>query len=177
MKRRIAFGAVLVAVIALGAMYAFAAPRAGAARTAAKAAGGSAGMNISVTGQKQGPFSKGSAIPVLAVSHEIISPRDPASGLPTGKRQHMPISVTMQWGATTPKFINALVTNENLTSVLIGLLRGGKQVATIKLTNASVSHFVQTDQNVQFDMTYQKITWTWVAGGITAMDDWEVPST
>ena len=132
-------------------------------------------MTISVTGQKQGVFSKGTVIPVLAVSHEIVSPRDPASGLPTGKRQHMPISVTMQWGATTPKFLTALVSNENLTSVLIGLLRNGKTVATIKLTNANVSHFVQTDQNVQFDFVYQKITWTWVSGGITAMDDWEAP--
>jgi bacteriocin-like protein len=27
---------------------------------------------------------------VIAVSHEIVSPRDPASGLPTGKRMHKP---------------------------------------------------------------------------------------
>ena len=50
-------------------------------------------------------------------------------------------------------------------------------MATIKLTNASVSDYVQTDQNVQFSFTYQKITWTWVDGGITASDDWEAPVT
>ena len=178
MKRKIVFGAVLFAVIALGAgVYASAAPRAGAARTSHSATGGSMSMNIAVTGQKQGAFSKGTPIPVLAVSHEIISPRDPQSGLPTGRRQHMPISVTMQWGPTTPKFLQALVNNENLTSVLIGLLRGGKLVATIQLANASVSHFVQTDQNVQFDFTYQKIEWTWIAGGISAQDDWAPPLT
>src|SRR5271154_458946 len=177
MKRRNAIGAVIVAVIALGAgAYAFAAPGAGAAGSASAAAAPAPGVNISVIGQKQGDFSKGKPITVLAISHEIVSPRDPQSGLPTGKRQHMPISVTMQWGPTTPKFLEALVTNENLTSVLIGLLRSGKPVATITLTNASVSHFVQTGQNVQFDMTYQKITWTWLDGGITAEDDWEVPS-
>ena len=99
MKRRIAFGAMLVAVVALAAaMYAFAAPRAGAARTSAAAAAGSEKMTIAVTGQKQGVFSKGRPIPVLALSHEIVSPRDPQSGLPTGRRQHMPISVTVQWG-------------------------------------------------------------------------------
>jgi len=130
-----------------------------------------------VTGQQQGDFSKGKPIPVLAVSHEIVSPRDPATGLATGRRQHKPISVTMQWGPTTPKFIEALVNNENLTSVLIGLLRTNNvgqvaTVATIKLTNASVSHFVQTGHTVQFDMTYQSIQWTWVDGGITAQDDW-----
>ena len=94
------------------------------------------------TGQKQGPFSQ-TPIDVSAVSHEIVSPRDAASGLPTGKRQHKPISITMEWGASTPLFLNALVNNENLTSVLIGLLRNGNQVATIKLTNANVSDYVQ----------------------------------
>jgi type VI secretion system secreted protein Hcp len=178
MKRRNAIGAVVVAVLALGAsIYAFAAPGAGAARSASTATAGSAGWNLSVTGQKQGVFNPGKAIPLSAVSHEIISPRDAQTGLPTGRRQHQPISVTMQWGPTTPKFLNALVSNENLTSVLIGLLQRDRQgkvatVATIKLTNANVSHYVQTGDNVQFDFTYQKITWTWVSGGITAEDDW-----
>jgi type VI secretion system secreted protein Hcp len=178
MKRKSAIGALLVGVVALGAaMYAFAAPRAGAARTSTMATTPPVlTMNVAVTGQKQGAFFKPS-IPVLAVSHEIISPRDPVSGLPTGKRQHTPIQLTMQYGPSTPKFIQALVTNENLTSVLIGLLRNGTLVATIKLTNASVSHYVQTNQNAEFDMTYQKITWTWLAGGITTSDDWVSPVT
>ena len=175
MKRRIAFGTVLAAVIALGAaMYAFAVPGAGAAGASSTATVSTA-MNMSVTGQRQGVFSKGAPITVLALSHEIVSPRDPASGLPTGQRQHRPATVKVQWGSTTPKFINALVTNENLTSVLIGLLRNGTKVATIKLTNASVAHYVQTDDAVELDMTYQKITWTWVAGGTTAQDDWGAP--
>ena len=24
-------------------------------------------------------------------------------------------------------------------------------------------------------LTYQKITWTWIDGGVTAEDDWEAP--
>jgi type VI secretion system secreted protein Hcp len=176
MKRKIGFGA-LLAVIALGAaMYAFAAPGAGAASSATTALPTGQSMSLLVTGQKQGVFSK-TKIPVLSLSHEIVSPRDPASGLPTGKRQHKPLSLTVQWGPSMPKFINALVSNENLTSVLIGLLRNGAQVATIKLTNASVSDYLQTDQGAQVTFTYQKITWTWVDGGITATDDWEAPVT
>jgi type VI secretion system secreted protein Hcp len=127
------------------------------------------------TGAKQGPFSN-TPIDVTAVSHEIVSPRDPASGLPTGKRQHKPISITTEWGASTPLFLNALVNNETLTSVLIGLLRNGSQVATIKLTNASVSNYVQHGGSVTISMTYQKIEWTWDDGGITAQDDWEAPN-
>ena len=129
---------------------------------------------ITATGHSQGAFSQ-TPIPVTAISHEIVSPRDPASGLPTGKRQHKPISVTMEWGASTPLFLNALANNENLTSVLIGLLRDGKQVATITLTNASVAQFDQHGDSVTIAMTYQKIEWTWVDGSVTAQDDWEAP--
>src|SRR4051794_18356464 len=122
MKRKSVIGAVLVAVIALGAgVYAFAAPGAGAARTAGSPR---LSMSVMVSGQKQGPFSQ-SKVAVIAVSHEIVSPRDQASGLPTGKRQHKPLTIRKEWDATTPKFYNALTNNENL-SVLIGLLRGGK---------------------------------------------------
>ena len=128
-----------------------------------------------VTGQKTGQFSA-SPIDVTSISHEIVSPRDPASGLPTGKRQHKPITITTEWGATTPLFLNALTQNENLTSVLIGLLKNGQQVATIHLTNASISDYVEQGGNVQISFTYQKIEWTWTDGGITAEDDWEVPN-
>ena len=173
MKRKIAFGS-LLAVVALGAaMYAFAAPGAGAAGTASTATVPGQTMNLSATGQKQGAFAK--SIPLIAVSHEVVSPRDPATGQATGKRQHKPFTMTMQWGATTPKFITALTTNENLSSVLIGLLRSGTQVGKIKLTNAHVSDYVQTDQGLALSFTYQKIEWTWVQGGITASDDWEAP--
>lgn len=134
----------------------------------------SVAATIMATGQKQGAFSQ-APIAVTAISHEIVSPRDPASGLPTGKRMHKPYTVTMQWDAATPLFLNALTTNENLTSVLIGLLRNGNQVATIKLTNASVAQFDQHGENVTVAFTYQKITWTWIDGGITAEDDWEAP--
>ena len=126
------------------------------------------------TGQKQGPFSP-TPIDVTAVSHEIVSPRDAASGLPTGKRQHKPITITKEWDASTPLLLNALVNNENLTSVLIGLLRNGQQVATIKLTNASVADYQQHGDTDTWSFTYQKIEWTWVDGGITAQDDWEAP--
>lgn len=127
---------------------------------------------VAITGKKQGAFGP---ISLLGITHEIVSPRDAASGLPTGKRQHKPITITKEWGASTPLLMNALVTNETLTSVLIGLLRDGQQVATIKLTNASISNYVSHGMTEQWSLTYQKIEWTWVDGGITAMDDWEAP--
>ena len=129
---------------------------------------------LTVTGQKQGAFSQ-SPMVLIGLSHEIISPRDPASGLPTGKRQHKPITITKQMDAASPLFLNALVDNENLTSVLIGLLRNGQQIATIKLTNANLATYDLHGTTETWSFTYQKITWTWVDGGITAEDDWEAP--
>ncbi len=128
---------------------------------------------FSATGQRQG--SIGTAIPLTGISHEIVSPRDPASGLPTGKRMHKPFVITKELDKSTPLLLNALVNNENLSSVLIGLLRNGQQVATIKLTNANIADYVTHGTTESWSFTYQKIEWTWVDGGITASDDWEAP--
>jgi type VI secretion system secreted protein Hcp len=127
---------------------------------------------ISVTGQKQGSFST-TPIAVAGFSHAIISPRDLASGLPTGKRQHQPILITKHIDATTPKLLEALVTNENLPTVTITLVQGGNNVMTIKLTNASISQYGAHGESETWSFTYQKIEWTWLDGGITAQDDWE----
>jgi type VI secretion system secreted protein Hcp len=129
---------------------------------------------VLVTGQKQGSFSS-SPMVLIGLSHEIVSPRDPASGLPTGKRMHKPITITKTMDASSPLFLGALVDNENLTSVLIGLNQGGQQVATIKLTNANISDYVLHGTTETWSFTYQKIEWTWLDGGITAEDDWEAP--
>jgi type VI secretion system secreted protein Hcp len=43
------------------------------------------------------------------------------------------------------------------------------------LTNASISSYVDHGTAETWSFTYQKITWTWLDGGITAQDDWEAP--
>ena len=127
---------------------------------------------ISVTGAKQGSFST-QPIPVIALSHAIISPRDAASGLPTGKRQHQPIVIVKHIDAATPLLLNALVTNENLSSVTITLAESGTNVMTIKLTNGGIAQYASHGETETWSFTYQKIEWTWIDGGITAQDDWE----
>jgi type VI secretion system secreted protein Hcp len=152
---------------------------------------------ITAQGQKQGAIKgdvtqKGheGAILGLALSHDIVSPRDPASGLPAGKRIHKPLTVTIPWGSATPRLLNALYTNENLTTVHLSFLRpttAGIDVEfmTIELTNAGVSEIASTVPNVSdpnlsklqeyndVSFTYQKITTTFTVGGITATDDWQ----
>jgi len=159
---------------------------------------------LKLKGQKLGEI-KGSVtqkgregkIAVIAVSHEIISPRDSASGLPTGKRMHKPFVITKELDKSTPLLFNLLVHNENIPewelefwAPQIKATAGtGVEVQhyTVKLTNANVASIAfRMANNKHPDLmkfaeyeevafTYQKIEWTWKDGGITAMDDWEAP--
>ena len=154
---------------------------------------------MKLTGKLQGDIEgdvvqrgKEGSIQVLTMTHEIVSLRDAASGLPTGKRQHKPIVVRIPVDKSFPKLYQALVTNESLSSVEIKSFdapsgRSGaaaqKHAWTLTLTNASIagiSSLTQAgakpndkDQLLEVSFTYQKIEWTWVNGGITATDDWE----
>ena len=149
--------------------------------------------------QKQGQINgsviqkgKEGWIAVYGFHHEMVAPRDVASGLATGKRQHKPLIITKEIDKSTPLFYQALVNNENFSEVVLRFftqdVRGsGKEIQhyTIKLTNATISSIVddmannKIVENAKLPMlemisfTYQKIEWTWVDGGITATDSWE----
>ena len=153
---------------------------------------------LTVKGQKQGQIKGGVTqkgreawIAVYAFHHEIISPRDSASGLPTGKRQHKPITITKEIDKSTPLLFQALVSNENLTEVIIRFYAPDnkgtgveKLVYTIKLTNATIGSIAEdmlnnkTEDGIRMPVlemisfAYQKIEWVWTDGGITANDDW-----
>jgi type VI secretion system secreted protein Hcp len=148
-------------------------------------------MYLTMKAQKQGTISgsvttKGheGSIMVLSYTHSIVSPRDPASGLPTGKRQHKPLVITKELDKSTPLLYNALTTNDIITIWEMTFYRpsptGALQLFfTIQLTNANIagidvrgSGFGVTEF-VSF--TYQKITWIWADGGIESTDDWEAP--
>jgi type VI secretion system secreted protein Hcp len=126
------------------------------ARPAAAAALGTTGrFFVSIEGSRQGKF-KGEAtearrtdwIVGLGFHYEVTSPRDVATGMATGQRQHHPIVVTKEWGAASPQLFQALVTNEVLKSVLfefVGVDRSGMEVVyhTIRLTDASITNIEQ----------------------------------
>jgi len=153
-------------------------------------------------GQKSGEI-KGSitqkgregSIGVIAASHEIVSPRDPQSGLPTGQRMHKPFVITKELDKASPILLHVLCSNENLSEVTIKFWTpqlkaasgAGSEVQhyTVKLTNANIANISFHQANIrnpelvkfaeyeEIAMTYQKIEWTWTDGGITASDDWE----
>jgi type VI secretion system secreted protein Hcp len=133
-------------------------------------------------------------IMVIAVTHEVASPRDPASGLPSGKRQHKALVVTKELDRASVLLHQAQARAETLKDCELQFwapnIRGagaGTEVQhfTIKLSNASIASIrmqmpnnkdpeltrLETFEEVAF--TYQKIEWTWTDGNVTAMDDWE----
>jgi type VI secretion system secreted protein Hcp len=126
---------------------------------------------------------------LLAYSHEIVSPRDPATGLPTGKRQHQPFRVVKLINRASPILLNVLASNERLTTVTIDLWSPSAtgtevKVLTYTLTNASLVSLRPWMPNKsdaaaasyppaeELSFTYQTITVTYPNGDISGQDDW-----
>lgn len=139
---------------------------------------------------------KEDSISVISISHELVSPRDPATGLPIGKRQHKPLAIVKLIDRSTPLLYRALVINEKMTTFNLAFYvtpPGGQEVKqfTIDLVNANIFFINQVKQNSnstpelmkfaeyeEVSFTYQKIIWTW-SNGInvlsTSQDDWVSP--
>lgn len=156
-------------------------------------------IHMTLKGQNTGEIKGGctqkgreGSIILFHFDHDVLSPRDIASGLPTGKRQHRPIRVTKEIDKSSPLLYGVLCNNENLTEVVFKFWKPSPtgaevQYYTIKLTNANISARKTFFPNMLFpentrlphleevEFTYQKIEWTFEDGGITAEDDWEAP--
>jgi type VI secretion system secreted protein Hcp len=157
---------------------------------------------LRLVGDRQGEI-KGSVtqkgregkILVIAFTHDVTSPRDTATGLATGRRQHGPIVITKEIDRASPPLHAAQTDNENFkewelelyaSQAHVGAASGVEvQYFTITLTNASIASFrTEMPNNKHADLaklntfeeiafTYQKIAWTWTDGGLSATDDWE----
>jgi type VI secretion system secreted protein Hcp len=146
---------------------------------------------LQVKGQRLGVIKGGSLsakrqdwIDVLGFDYAVKSPRDTATGMATGKRQHAPLKITKAIDKATPLLFQALVTNEVLSEVTFELVRtqpdGTEAVVyRIKLTNAGLSDIHQYDEGKagqqayeELSFVFQKIELTWVDGAITATDSW-----
>ncbi len=152
---------------------------------------------LRLTGEMQGEIKgpvtqpgREDSILVIATSHELISPRDAASGLPTGKRQHNPFVITKELDISTVRLLFAMVNGENITDFEIQYWQPSPQgpeiqFYTIKLYNARICGIRQEMLNNKYpenmqhkerehiSFTYSKIEWEWVDGGDIVEDDWE----
>ena len=147
-------------------------------------------MYLTLTGETQGLIQgdvtqakREDSIRVLAYFHEITSPRDAATGLPIGNRQHKPLTIVKLIDKATPKLYKILASNEGITEWRLDFYRpsssGGEQLYyTIELTNAIIvriraqGDMTQVSETIAF--VYQKITWKWTEGDLEATDDWEI---
>ena len=152
---------------------------------------------VTVEGQKQGKFKGESSreahkekLTGLAYDYSVQSPRDIATGQASGKRQHGMVTITKEWGASTPQLFQALVTNETLKSVLFEFVQttreGQEEVYhSVKLTNATVAKLEQfcgtaaknteaydTRELERVSFTFQKIEIENKLGKTAASDDW-----
>jgi type VI secretion system secreted protein Hcp len=163
---------------------------------------------MSITGKKQGLITAGAftadsignsyqeghedQVMVQGFSHEVIIPRDPQSGQPTGARVHRPMKVTKVFDKASPLILAALTSGELLSKVTIQWYRtsaAGTQehYYTTELQDAIIvsvndymyncqdpanSHFTHLE-DVEF--TYRKITWTHEVCGTSGSDDWRTP--
>jgi type VI secretion system secreted protein Hcp len=157
---------------------------------------------LTLKGQKQGSI-KGSVIQkgregtiqVSYLQQKRVSPRDPASGMATGKIQHEPLVFRKTVDKSSPLLQSAMSSNENLTSAIFKFYQASTSTGAeanhfnIELTNASIAsidlyHPDTLDSGAgtagvveqeEISLTYERITWTWLDGGITAQDDWSAP--
>ena len=158
-------------------------------------------FHLGLEGEKQGKIEgscdmKGREGTILAyaMSHDIHIPRDPQSGLPSGKRVHGPLTIVKEFDKSSPLLYKALCQGEHMKKVEIKWYRIDKKGAEVHyftqtLENAiivSMKPFVPTvflTENEPYrhmeeiSFTYKKIKWRWEPDSKEAEDDWSAPST
>lgn len=129
---------------------------------------------------------------VEAFNHEVMLPRDPQSGQPTGQRVHQPLTITKVFDKSSPLLFQALTSGERLTKCAIKWYRTSstgtqEHYFTIELEDAIIvdikshmpncqdpgmAHFTHLED---VSVTYRRITWTHEASGTSGFDDWRSP--
>lgn len=159
-------------ILAVVAVMAVAVQAASQAPTAARAAT-TTQIFMKVVGQKQGAFlgdstARGQAGQIIVGTYDfdVTVPFNAATGQSSGRHQYRPITVTKALNGSSPQFLVALATNENLKSVTINFWHVTNQGRSVNfyrvtLTNAHVTELHQfpaggeTIEAVSF--TFQKI--------------------
>jgi type VI secretion system secreted protein Hcp len=129
---------------------------------------------------------------VQALNHEVSIPRDPQSGLATGKRVHHPLTILKALDRSTPLLYQALTSGEHMKSVEIKWYRIDNQGTeehyfTTRLEDAIIvsvrpvigNCLEKEAENLphleEVSFTYRKAIWRWEPDGIESEDDWRSP--
>jgi type VI secretion system secreted protein Hcp len=118
------------------------------------------------------------SFPVLSLTHTIISPRDSASGLPTGKRQHKPFVLTKSIDKASPLLLAAMIQGEPFTVEVTSYVRsGGRRTpfVTVRLENAFVASIGPTADDrptEEVAFYYNRIAFNYALSGAIVEDSW-----
>ena len=165
-------------------------------------------LYFTVEASKQGKLKGEIATPAhkdkmggLSFQYAIEAPHDPATGAPSGKRHHSPITVVKEWGAATPQLFQAVVTNETLPKVIFEFFQTSKATGKeevfyrVTLENAVVSSIKQytgaategssakhsaygasSNELEAVSFTFQKILVEHLLAKVSGQDDWKQQS-
>jgi len=93
------------------------------------------GAKVSGSGEELPKESVQLSFGRIMVTYNIVSPKDPASGLPTGKRMHKPMLITKELDKSSPKLITNLGTvvldanGETLSGTVAGMTKDGNKTS------------------------------------------------
>jgi type VI secretion system secreted protein Hcp len=116
----------------------------------------------------------------------VNAPTDAATGRSTGRRRYQPLTISKQWSAASPQFLQALTTAETLSVVVLEFMHkisAGEESLwqRITLTNATITEvnriadFAALDQLRDLEeitLAWQKITVEDVIGSTSFTDNW-----
>lgn len=155
--------------------------------------------HMEVTGVNQGKIDgsctqqgREDTMLIEAFNHEIYIPRDPQSGLATGKRVHNAFTVVKVFDKASPLLYAALCTGEHMTTVSLKWYRiddAGREehYFTHELENAIIVSMRPYMPNCldpateaythmeEVSFTYERIRWRHEVDGVETEDSWQVP--
>jgi len=122
-------------------------------------------------------------------NHEVSSPFDPQTGLPTGKRQHRPFKIIKELSRSSIDFHNVWVRGQTLKGGELKLYRLGStgvevnyytyrftgiRIVSIRdwMANNNDSAVANLPHMQEISFTYDTIEWDFPSGGVTATDSW-----
>lgn len=128
-------------------------------------------------------------IEVWSYRYEVITPREPATGSLTGRRQHSPIIITKKIDKSSPLLFKALAQNEPVNKAEFRFYRPAagssgaeEHYMTVLIENGYVSSYrtftlsdytgVGTLLIEEVSFVFQDITITYEIGGATHKDSW-----
>lgn len=150
-----------------------------------------------ITGDVQGEIQgdviqvgRENSILVQGYGYNLSADYDQVTGLPSGERQHRPVRVLKPVDKSSARLMHALITGENLSSVIIRFYRptgagAEENHLTVELVNARIVGITPTHSSTSAEVTtpfYETVSFTFQTiiqtsiDGSVATDTWQLPA-